>query len=184
MSAFDFDRFNGFARQSLDNLLFEDLWNHDIFNESDMHSAAYYYVREYFAKRESSRIYVRCEPQIAGMKPDIVVFESGRPIYAIEFKLFTRPDVINEELIWKDLDKLADLIDTFDSMRWGFFHLIYDSDESFSISDASLRRRDYKKVSVTTINARRREETKRRRVGYDEWRQEFDRLQELHRRHS
>jgi hypothetical protein len=121
MSAFDFDRFNGFARRGLDDLLLDDLRGHYIFNESDMHSAAYYYIREYFAKKERSRMYVRCEPRIAGMKPDIVVFESGLPVYALEFKLFATPDSINEDLIWADLDKLAELVDGFDSMRWGFW---------------------------------------------------------------
>ena len=101
---FDFERFNGFARSGLDDLLFKDLWNHDIFNESDMHSAAYYYIRKYFAAQGRSNIYVRCEPHVGGMMPDIVVFDSGNPVYALEFKFFSRPDHINEEAILSDLE--------------------------------------------------------------------------------
>jgi hypothetical protein len=36
MGIFDFERFNGFARSSFDNLLFDDFWEHDIFNERDV----------------------------------------------------------------------------------------------------------------------------------------------------
>jgi len=184
VASYNFPRFNGFARSGLDEWLLADFWNHYIFNESDMHSAAYFYIREYFMRRESHKIYVRCEPQVARMRPDIVVFDSGRPVYALEFKLFTKPDYINEESVWQDINKLSDLIDAFDSMGWGFFHMIYDCDEPFTISDARLRREGYGKVSVTTINARRREQTGRRRAQYDEWRKEFDLLQDSHRRHT
>ena len=52
MGTFDSERFNGFARQSLDNLLFSDFWGHDIFNERDLHSSAHFYIRDYFRRRE------------------------------------------------------------------------------------------------------------------------------------
>ena len=52
MGAFDFERFNGFARNSLDDLLSDDLWNLDIFNERDLHAGAYFYIRDYFSKQE------------------------------------------------------------------------------------------------------------------------------------
>ncbi|MFQ5780563.1 MAG: hypothetical protein ACE5HN_07215 [Nitrospiria bacterium] len=71
MARFDFDRFNGFVKQSLDDLLFNDLWNLDIFNERDFHSAAYYYIPTYFRKHERSSIYVRCEPKLEEMEPDM-----------------------------------------------------------------------------------------------------------------
>ncbi len=44
MGRFDAARFNGFARQYLDDLLLSDLWNYDIFNERDMHSSAYHCI--------------------------------------------------------------------------------------------------------------------------------------------
>ena len=184
MGKFDFDRFNGFPRQSLNNLLLEDLWNHDVFNESDMHSAAYFYIRDYFRKQDRPGLYVRCEPQLMGMKPDIVVYEHGRPVYALEFKMYAKPGPLNEEAIFQDLDKLARLAEKIPSLRWGFFLMIYDDEESYTMSDQRLRRGGYEKVSVTAINARRTEETGRRRRGYDEWRADFDRLQAAHREHS
>ena len=48
----------------LDRLLFDDIWNLDVFNESDLHSAAYFYIRTYFQKNGRSNIYVRCEPGV------------------------------------------------------------------------------------------------------------------------
>jgi hypothetical protein len=183
MGRFDFDRFNGFARRSLDDFLFSDLWSHDIFNERDMHSAAYFYIRDYFRKNERDNVYVRCEPQLARMKPD-VVYERGKPIYLLEFKFFAKPDYINDDAVYDDLDKLAEVVDVHPSVRWGFFHMIYDADEPFTFSDSRLRRAGYAKISVTTINARRKEDTDRRRVGYDDWRDEFDRLQAAHREHA
>ena len=184
MSVFDFDRFNGFMRQSLDDLLLNDLWNHDIFNESDLHSAAYFYIRTYFEKSERSNIYVRCEPQLAGMKPDIVIYDRAKPIYGVEFKFFTKPDFINEKTVFKDLDKLAEIVSRFDSMKWGFFYLVHDGEESCTLSNPSLRRRGYEKISFSTVNLRRQEENGRRRNNYDEWRAEFDKLVSLHREHA
>lgn len=184
MSHFDFERFNGFARSSLDDLLFNDLWSHDIFNESDMHSAAYYYIRDYFRKHGRDQIYVRCEPQLARMKPDIVVYERGWPIYVLEFKFFSKPDHVNEDAVYDDLDKLGDCVDTHASIKWGFFHMIYDAEAPFTISDSRLRRAGFRKTSVTTINARRKEDSGRRRTNYDVWRAEFDELQERHREHK
>src|SRR5437762_8725979 len=81
MGKFDFKRFNGFARKRLDDKLYSDLWNHDIFNERDMHSSAYFYIRDYFRKHNRGAVYVRCESRLAGAQPDIVVYERGKPIY-------------------------------------------------------------------------------------------------------
>src|SRR6266853_1645617 len=103
---FDSERFNGFVRRELDDLIFTDLWNLNIFNERDLHSAAYFYARRFFEKTDRDNVYVRCEPQIAGMKPDIVVYERGQPIYALEFKVFWEPDRINEAAVENDIRKL------------------------------------------------------------------------------
>lgn len=184
MGRFDAERFNGFARKSLDDLLLSDLWHHDIFNERDMHSSAYYYIRDCFRKHERDHVYVRCEPQLAGMRPDIVIYEYGKPTYVLEFKFFSKPDYINEDAVYDDLDKLADCVDAYASIKWGFFHMIYDADDQFTFSDSRLRRAGFRKTSVTAINARRKEDTGRRRTNYDEWRDEFDRLREMHREHA
>jgi hypothetical protein len=184
MSIVDFKRFNGFAKRRLDDRILTDLLHGDIFNESDMHSAAYYYIRDYFRKKGRGNIYVRCEPQLGGMKPDIVVYEGVNPVYAFEFKMFKKPDCINENAIEADLMKLASVVEQFPSFRWGFFQMIYDCDLPYSYSDARLRRAGFERVSVTTINARRKEGTNRRRVGYDRWREGFDRLGVGHQKHA
>ena len=181
MGKFDFKRFNGFARKRLDDKLYSDLWNHDIFNERDMHSSAYFYIRDYFRKHNRGAVYVRCESRLAGAQPDIVVYERGKPIYVLEFKFFSKPNSMDEGKVYDDLDKLAKCIKSYSSVRWGFFHMIYDGDDSFHISGPQLRRDGYSRISVTSINARRKEVTRRRRAGYDEWRMLFDKLQHLHR---
>lgn len=184
MGLFDSERFNGFAKSSLDELLFSDLWSYDIFNERDMHSSAYYYIRNYFRKHERDHAYVRCEPRLAGMRPDIVIYERGKPAYVLEFKFFSKPDYVNEDAVYYDLNKLADCVDAFTSIKWGFFHMIYDADDLFKFSDSCLRRTGFQKISVTSINARRKKDTGRRRTNYDEWRAEFDKLQEKHHEHA
>jgi hypothetical protein len=149
-----------------------------------MHASAYCYIRDYFRKHERDAAYVRCESQLAGMRPDIVIYERGRPIYVLEFKFFSKPDYINEDSVYADLNKLADCVDAYDSIKWGFFHLIYDSETHFTLPDTRLRRTGFSKISLTSINARRKENNGRRRKNYDEWRAEFDRLQESHRKHA
>ena len=176
MKQFDFVRFNGFMRHGLDELLLNDLLNHDIFNESDLHSAAYVYIRAFFRKNERSHIYVRCEPHLAGMKPDIVIFNRTKPIYAVEFKCSMKQDYVNDETVFKDLDKLAEVVNRFESVKRGFFYLVHDSEESYKISNSALKKRGYENISMSTINARRNEKTGRRRHNYDSWREEFDSL--------
>lgn len=184
MGNFNAARFNGFARQDLDEMLLFDLWNFDIFNERDMHSSAYYYIRNYFRKHGRDSVYVRCEPQLAKMHPDIVIYERDRPIYIMEFKFFSKPDYLNEDAIYKDLDKLADCVEAFESVRWGFFHMIYDAEELFTLSDSRLRRKGFSKISVSSLNARRKNGTGRLRSGYDDWRAGFANLHARHREHA
>lgn len=184
MSAFDSEKFNGFVRKELDNLLFGDLWHLDYFHERDMHAAAYVYIREYFAKHGRDNIYVRCEPTLNGKKPDIAIFDNAKPIYILEFKMRMEPDKLDEEVVYRDLDKMNSWIKAYPSIKWGFSLLIHDNDESFRPVDATLRRYGYSKISITSVNARRQEDNHRRRVGYDEWRNQFDRLKEAHKQYT
>lgn len=178
-----FVRFNGFARNELPERLLDDLWSHDIFNERDMHSSAYHYIREFFRSKKRHSIYVRCEPQLAGMRPDIVIYLNGEPIYVLEFKFFSKCDHISNEKILDDIKKLDECVRAFPTVRWGFFHMMYDAEELLCISDYRLRSRGLSKVSAITINARRNY-SGRQRHGYRDWRSEFDRLHERQREYS
>lgn len=184
MKQFDFDRFNGFMRRGLHKLLLGDIRNLDVFNESDLHSAAYFYIRMFFQQNGRSNIYVRCEPRLAGMNPDIVIYDRARPIYAVEFKFAKKQDRVNEKGVFKDLDKLAKVVNRFKSMKWGFFYLVHDSEQSYRIPNSVLRKNGYEKISMSTINARRNEDNGRRRHNYDDWREEFDSLIAQHREHA
>src|SRR5712692_849756 len=177
---YDSAQFNGFAKNELDDLLLSDLWALFIFNESDLHSAAYYYIRTYFQKRGSDQVFVRCEPRLRGLKPDIVVYDQYHPTYLVELKMFPNPEVIDESKMDTDLEKLRRLISDISTIKWGFQIAVYYSDDVFSMSDARLRRRGYERISVSSINLRRKEETGRLRVRYDEWRGEFDKLRSRH----
>lgn len=179
---YDATQFNGFAKTELDDRLFEDLWSFYIFNESDLHSAAYYYIRTYFAKRGSDNIFVRCEPQMGGKKPDIVVYDHSRPVYVLELKMFPEAELVDEIKIDSDLGKLGVFMSSVETLKWGFFIVVYDSDDDFNISDGRLRREGLEKISVIGINVRRKEGTGRRRTRYDEWRMEFNRLRAHHRK--
>jgi hypothetical protein len=176
--------FNGFMHSRLDDLLFDDLWNLDVFNESDLHSAAFSHIKTFFQQNKRSNIYVRCEPRLAGMKPDIMIYDGANPIYGVEFKFFTKKDYVNNKTVDKDLDKLAKVVNRFESMKWGFFYLVHDSEESYTLTNAALQKRGYDNISMTTINARRKKDTGKRRRNYDDWREEFDSLIAQHRKHA
>jgi len=174
---FDSQRFNGFVKKGLDDLLYNDIWDYWVFNESDLHSAAYFYIRRYFDKRGRDDVFVRCEPALRGSRPDIVIFQDTHPVYAMELKMFPEAGRITENLIYDDLEKLQ-RVARIETVKWAFFIVVCDLDESWKISDQTLRRRGYEKVSSITINLRRKETTERRRSGYDRWRAEFDRLRD------
>jgi hypothetical protein len=177
---FDSAQFNGFVRNELDDLLFSDIWNLYIFNESDLHSAAYHYCRRYFERRGSEDIFVRCEPQIRGKRPDLVVYHDKVPIYAIEIKMFAEPEIVDAKRFEADLEKLSDLMKSIPTLKFGFLLLVFDADEDFGMSDARLHRRGYEEIAVISMNMRRQEGSGRRRVNYDEWRADFDALRSGH----
>ena len=74
---------------------------------------------------------------LAGMKPDIVIYDRARPIYVVEFKFAKKTDRVYEKGVFKDLDKLAKVVNRFGSIKWGFFYLVHDSEESYRIPNSS-----------------------------------------------
>lgn len=184
----DSERFNGFVTKELDNLLFSDIWNYFVFNESDLHSVAYFYIREYFLRRGSQsagEVIVRCEPVMDNYgKPDIVVYNKYNPIYVIELKMFNKPDFVQEhndiDVIKTDLDRLKVYLSRYPTLKWGFQISGYDSEEMWKPSAHILKKAGYERISVSTINMRRKEDSERRRNNYDEWRKQFDKYLERH----
>lgn len=177
---FDSDRFNGFVKNELDDCLFNDIWNYWVFNERDLHAAAYFYMREYFRKKGSqnaTEILVRCEPVMDDFgRPDIVVFQSYAPIYIIELKMFREPEVIKEDQIDQDLGRLKSYIEKYPSIKWGFLIVVYDSEEMWKPTGYMLKKSGYKQISVSSINLRRKEDSGYRRKDYDQWRKQFDKF--------
>lgn len=181
---FESDKFNGFMKSELDNLLFEDIWNYWIFNESDLHSAAYYYIRKYFERRQSDsslEAFVRCEPRMEdGTRPDVVIFHRYDPIYFVELKMFNRPENLNDDKITADLDELRNYQRCYSTCKWGFLILVYDSDELYSYTTYMLKKNGYQNISVIGINMRRMEGSARQRTRYEDWRKQFDKFLERH----
>jgi hypothetical protein len=115
-----------------------------------------------------------------GKKPDIVIYDRGRPLYILELKMFVDQERVDEAKIDKDIEKLNDFMSKIGKIKWGFFVFVYDSDYDFGISDPRLRRVGLENISVISLNMRRMEKTGRKRTRYDEWRKEFDRLRKYH----
>lgn len=182
---FDSERFNGFVNNELGRLIIEDIRNYYVFNESDLHSAAYYYIRKFFSQKDSDhsdRMVVRCEPSMGRKrktKPDIVVFNKYNPNYFIELKMFRRKryviDLINKKDIQRDLKKLNSYLKKY-TAKWGFLIVIYDSDEICSIK---AKEYGYDSIKVVTINMRLNEKGRLRR-DYEKWRGQFDKYLEMH----
>ena len=181
---FDSEKFNGFMKTEIDDLLFEDIWNYWIFNESDLHSAAYYYIRKYFERRQSNsslEAFVRCEPIMEdGTKPDLVIFQRYDPIYFIEIKMFNKPENLSDDKSLADLDKLKNYQRRYSTCKWGFFILVYDSDKMYSYTPYMLKKDGYQNISIIPINMRRKEDTARQRTGYEDWRKQFDKFLQRH----
>lgn len=175
---FDSQKVNGFVKQELDDLLFNDLWSFRVFNESDLKSACYFYLREYFRRRKSinsEEILVRCEPVLQnGKKPDIVIYHGYSPIYVLELKMFKNPEALMLDKVDIDLAKIRDFMRTNPTIRWGFQIVVYDSDDMIRASDSMLSRNGFPKISVIGLNLRRKEVSQRLRVGYSDWRNQFD----------
>ena len=62
--------------------------------------------------------------------------------------------------------------------------MIYDADEMLNFTYRSLRKEGLPKLTFIGINARRQEKTARKRMGYDNWRIDFDKLQDAQRKYS
>jgi hypothetical protein len=186
---FDSEKFNGFIKNELDDLLFNDIWNYYIFNERDLHSSAYHYIRTYFEKRgsaSSEEIFVRCEPVLEDMsKPDIVVYKKYDPIYLIELKMFKDNenmdiDSSNDKKVLADITKMQKLIKKYQTVKWSFMIVVYDSDDMYDLNDGKLKRQNFSNTSIININMRRKEGSARKRTDYDKWRKQFDKYLDYH----
>ena len=102
----------------------------------------------------------------------------------IELKMFKKPDLIKErndiDLIKSDLDTLKTYISYYPTMKWGFQIAVYDSEEMWQPTSYALKKAGYEKISVSTINLRRKEESGRLRNNYELWRKQFDKYLERH----
>lgn len=184
----DIKRFNGYIKKKLPVQIQTDFLAFRIFNERDLHSAAYHYIRDFFRKKERERIVVRCEPRLLGKKPDIVVYNNTRPYYVIEFKTFLKPDQVNRvnaNAVYEDIQKLEDFLQKTPS-SWAFLILVYDSPDdnvSRGLADQKLKQKGFEKISVVAINVSRHK-SGYRRAGYSKWRRQFDHLWEKHKEYG
>jgi hypothetical protein len=186
---FDSEKFNGFVKNELDNYLFNDIWHYNIFNERDLHAAAYHYIRTYFEKKtsvSSEDVFVRCEPVLEDMsRPDMVIYKKYDPIYLIELKMSPNDDNMdidssNDKKVISDLDKMRRIMNRYPTIKWSFMIVVYDSDEMYDLNDGKLKRQGYNNTSIIKINLRRQEDNERKRSKYDEWRKQFDKFLDYH----
>lgn len=162
----------------------EDIRGLYIFNESDLHSAAWFYIKEYFSTRSArsaENIYVRSEPTMAmgrkEYKPDIVVFDRIKPIYFVEIKFLktSRNKIgLDRRSVNQDLSKLQKYAKRYPDFKWGFLVCVYDADEVYEVN-----MNEYDRISLISINLKRNG-TGRLRKNYDSWRSRFDELLDVY----
>ncbi len=183
----DSQRFNGFVKEKLAKELRDDVLRFYVFNESDLHSAAYCYIRRYFESRGSELsqdVFVRCEPYLAdNTKPDIVVFQKYDPIYVIELKMSTKafktPGSVFEEKVDKDMDKLKAYRTAYPTVRWAFLIVVCDSEKPWGWSDVTTKRYGYDKTSLVSVNLHLRDNGGQT-YGYENWRKQFEKYLDKH----
>jgi len=189
MGKFEADRFNGFFRRGLVKGLYEDLRNCLLFKEGDVHAAAYYYIRKFLERKGRDRLIVRCNATLKGPgskrpRPDVVVFNHDKPIYAVELKVFESPIGVKrasvEKKVEEDVRKLETLIRRH-GLSYGFLIVVYDSERELDLPDRDLRKQGIERVSVVEINMRFDVKTQRQRRNYKEWRRQFDAIWEAQR---
>lgn len=185
MGKFEADRFNGFIKSGLGKGLYKDLRKCLLHNERDVHAAAYGYIRKFIERKGRDRLIVRCDATLKGPgcqrpRPDLVVFNQRKPIYAVEFKVFPRIVGVNRAAVEKDVRKL-EVLGRRHGLSYGFLVVVYDSESELYLPDRVLRKRDIKRVSVIEINMRFDVKTLRQRRNYEEWRKEFDAIWEAQR---
>jgi len=172
--------FKGFIKDELPKRLLRDILDLYIFNESDLHSAVWFYIKEYFrnrSDRSAENIYVRSQPTITSGKgkyrPDIVVFDRIKPIYFVEIKFLKTPRNqidLDRRSIKEDLSKLKRYAKKYPDFKQGFLVCVYDADDVFEINMD-----EYDRISLVPINLKRLI-SGRRRKNYDHWRSRFDEL--------
>jgi len=180
-------KLSGFIRGKLKDSLTNDVLKYFVFNESDIKSAAYFYIRKYYhnlKSENSSKMLIRCEPKLNNGKPDIVIFKKYNPFYIIEIKAILNPDAVcrNSEKgkVEKDLKKIKNLKKEYPSIKRGFSIVIYDSDEDpVDFSDSFLRKKNFKGISIVKINLRRNDNA-RKRKNYQKWRRKFEKIINKH----
>jgi hypothetical protein len=103
----------------------------------DAHSVAYHHMRRFLRDREDWL--VRCGPKIAGVRPDLVVFNRYTPKFVLELGFCLLPDKSNfaRTKAEGDRDKLHHLRGRVDTLGKGYLLMVHDSgfDESLKTGD-------------------------------------------------
>lgn len=164
----EFTKVSGYLNRELADKLLTDLYNFNIFHESDMQACAYHHLRKFFEKYHRPAWMMRSQPYLAKARPDICIFYNYSPIYLIEFKFFSTE--FAERPLDDDIKKLKRLKKRYDSVRKCFIVVIYDSDEMLPELTSYWRKKlNLRNIYIIPINARRKRKSERQRRGYDNW---------------
>ena len=176
-----FNDIREFVTKGLDDYLYSAIWGLRVFNERDLQAYVKVGLDNFLVQQDTGRLWsVRQEYQLGDKKHDLVILRDNdaAPVAVIEVKFWPQPmqslRQCEEEKIHIDLERIHQAIKSFDTIRGGFVIMAHDSEEMYQPSKRAVSEAGYSNIWLSTINLRRRQDTHRKRQGYDQWREEFD----------
>ena len=161
------DKVSEFIRGTLQVRIKDDLSGYRIFNKADLLGAAYYHSRRFFLTLPGWLL--RVNPEIAGKKPDLAVFQNNQPKAFMQFEFSLVPKQTRYFPLTQFDEKimgLKNLANQYKGVK-GWLFGVYDTDENILLP--TLRDKDAQLLIWIPINVRELRD-------YAIWRKKWDEL--------
>jgi len=158
------DRLDTFIEEEIPKLIKEDLKSHQLFTEMDMHAVVFFHLRRALGERVDW--FVRCNLEMAGVKPDICAFNRYAPKFVIEAKFVILPAqaYFPKSKLEEDRLKLRNIRKKYPQLGKGYLIAVFDADRAYDYSlkrDEEWEKHFYREIFINVQDFRNYENWKR-----------------------
>ena len=160
------ERLNKFIMDNLQDKIRKDLRAYRLFSEMDMHAVVYYHLRK--ALRDRTDWYVRCNLRIAGVQPDIIVFNRYTPKFAMElaFRISDSQSYFPQRKLKDDKESLEKIKKAFPNLGKAYLIAVFDANSDYTYymkEEKKWEKFCYKEIFINVQEFR----------GYSNWKEDW-----------
>jgi hypothetical protein len=161
------EKLASFIESEIPFLILKDLKEWRLFSEMDMHAVIYYHIRRAIRDREEWMARCNVWLRIAGIQPDIVIFNLYKPqiIMQINFKILEDQTYFPRQKLEADRNKIKKLRKIYPELRKGYLISVHDSNGDYTLKrDEEWEKYFYKEIFI---------DVHRKIRGYKQWKKDW-----------